>query len=572
MFSFLLSFLLFTTSATPQELYVNPSRYYVEVETQEEAEQIAESINGTLISYVDGVAVYAINKPIHDFLRIFGVDAYSESESTVINGQEIVLSKDAVCFPSDLSDGGNPSYNEQLDPKPLESIGWENAYRNGITGKGAVVAVIDTGCNIFHEDLKDNIIGGYCSVDGSSVVTDFAGHGTHVTGTIVGMDNDVGNIGVAPDAKVFVIKASTTENGKTFFYHSDLVKALNKCIDLGYINVINMSLGGYGTTSAFKESMEKCRDSGITICVAAGNEATEEPTYPASYKIGLSVAAYVPGSDTLCYFSNIGCNANIAAPGANILSTMRLSTSSYGKMNGTSMASPHVAGVAALIYGNESIPKNRNGADYVTNKILKNADNITYSIKNMSFTGGVNIQNIFNCSEVRVPNQPKIKVVEQSDTGQYRVTIDSTYDVMYTLDSSRPTSDHGYKYDGEIVFDKSVTYKLRAVAVNKHSCSVLAKEKIKVPKDVVSQYQVENYYLYCDKSVIAKGKTAQVVALVPNDKQIPAQRIKWKSKTSAATIDKNGIVTVSSSASSGSKIKIVAKIGGVKQKLVLKVK
>lgn len=400
------------------------------------------------------------------------------------------------------------------------------------------------------------------------VVTDTYGHGTHVAGTIAATDNEVGNIGVAPDAGIYVIKASN-EGG--IFYNSDIIRGLNKCVELGNIDIVNMSLGGYGSNDDFRQAMENCADHGILCVSAAGNDATDRLHYPSAYKIGLSVAAYNSSKpDELAWFSNYGGNYNIVAPGVNICSAYL--NGGYGWLNGTSMATPHVSGVAALIYGAYDIPKTREGADRVRDIIISNNDGIRYSFEDRYATGGVDIQKIFRSAYVRTPEAPKPSITVQADTKQSILSFEPTDAVIYyTLNGKKPDIYTSKVYTEPVHLDKAGKYKIKAIAVNKRSSSTISKATADVPANVISQYRVGSVTLSCKEKYKA-GKTF-TVKVSNNGKAIPAERFKWKcNKPEIATVDRYGNVTISPGASSGTTFKVKAILGGIKNKVKITIK
>ena len=244
-------------------------------------------------------------------------------------------------------------------------------------GSGSVsvdVAVLDSGV-YQHSDL--NVVGGKDCVYGGSPYSDLVGHGTHVAGTIGAYDNGSGVAGVAPGARIYAVKVlDNTGNGpiSSIICGLDYVAARSTTIE-----VVNMSLGGdiqQSSNSCSSEALHQavCNviSRGVTVVVAAGNSAMDSSTFvPAQYNEVITVSAYndfdgTEGAlapcdftadfsfecdDALASFSNYGNDIDISAPGVDILSTATGGGTML--MSGTSMASPHVAGAAALIYAQQ---------------------------------------------------------------------------------------------------------------------------------------------------------------------------------------------------------------------------
>jgi subtilisin family serine protease len=245
------------------------------------------------------------------------------------------------------------------------------------TGSSAVVvAVIDTGTQIDHPDLKDNIWtnpgetpGDGIDNDGNGFIDDVNGwdfvnndasvydgpdddHGTHCAGTIAGRGNNgTGVVGVSWNAKIMPLKFLGPGGGST----SDGIAAVNYAtmMKLRGVNIpiTNNSWGGGGASAALKTAIEAGGSAGILFVAAAGNSGSNndsKPDFPASYDSPCIVAvAATDRRDTLAGFSNFGLTSvDLGAPGVGIVSTVPVST--YAPDNGTSMAAPHVSGVAAL--------------------------------------------------------------------------------------------------------------------------------------------------------------------------------------------------------------------------------
>jgi subtilisin family serine protease len=229
------------------------------------------------------------------------------------------------------------------------------------------VAVIDTGVDLTHPDLNVYTAGAKNCSTGTSAA-DGNGHGTHVSGTIGALDNGIGVVGMAPGARIWPVRVLNNAGSGTF---SAIICGIDYVTaHASEIEVANMSLGGSGSDStcgsnvdAMHEAICKSVAAGVTYAVAAGNETDNAANHvPAAYDEVITVSALadfngVPGGgaaptcrtdvdDTIADFSNYGADVDIMAPGVCIYSTWK--GSAYNTISGTSMASPHVAGGAAL--------------------------------------------------------------------------------------------------------------------------------------------------------------------------------------------------------------------------------
>ena len=258
-----------------------------------------------------------------------------------------------------------------------------------------VVAVLDTGTAIKHPDLAvniwenpleeqngidddnngyiDDIVGWDFANDDNSPVDDQF-HGTHVAGVIgAAQNNGRGVAGVAPNVKILPLKVlKGNGEGDT----AALINAINYAVALKKqgidIRVMNASLGGGPKTEILKKALKRANNAGIVFVAAAGNsggDSDTEPIYPASYKVSnvISVAA-IDSTGTLANFSNFGANSvHVAAPGTTIWSTIVFDL--YLPFSGTSMAAPHVAGIAALVLSQDPGLKPIEVRDRIMNSI-----------------------------------------------------------------------------------------------------------------------------------------------------------------------------------------------------------
>lgn len=209
-------------------------------------------------------------------------------------------------------------------------------------GEGIKVGIIDTGIDLTHPDLKDNIKEAYSVVDGISADDD-NGHGTHVAGIIAALDNDIGVVGVAPKAEIYSVKAFDKKGRGTV---SDIIDALQWCVE-NKVHVINMSFGIGTNSRALKRAIGAAHRHKIIMVAAAGNSgARDSVLYPAKYPEVIAVAAS-DSKDQAADFSSRGPEVNIIAPGVDVSSTYI--NEEYKNLSGTSMACPHVVGACALL-------------------------------------------------------------------------------------------------------------------------------------------------------------------------------------------------------------------------------
>lgn len=235
---------------------------------------------------------------------------------------------------------------EQWNPWGIERIGAIAAHERGETGCGVHVAVIDTGIDPTHEDLHANIGEGVAFVETTIESTkkwaDDFGHGTHVSGTIAALDNDIGVVGVSPSARLHPVKVLDNQGTGT---DADIAAGIMHAARNGY-DIANLSVGEPETTQTQTEAVKFAHEEGLLLVAATGNDGHPQVDYPADLDEVIGVTATAK-DDSLAPFSNTGPEVNLAAPGSPVLST--IPGSKYGAMEGTSMATPHVSGSAALL-------------------------------------------------------------------------------------------------------------------------------------------------------------------------------------------------------------------------------
>jgi len=212
------------------------------------------------------------------------------------------------------------------------------------TGQGIKVAILDTGIDRDHPDLLPNLKA-YADFTRSPYgPEDKQGHGTHVAGIIAAADNGEGVIGIAPNAELYAAKVLGDRGTGSF---QAIIDGIRWAINLG-VDVINMSLGcAAEPPQEMHEAIKDAAAAGIIIVAATGNENTGVG-WPAMYDEVIAVSAMTPGKER-ANFSNYGIKNEIMAPGVDILSTYK--DGGYAKLSGTSMATPIIAGCAALYLG-----------------------------------------------------------------------------------------------------------------------------------------------------------------------------------------------------------------------------
>ena len=229
--------------------------------------------------------------------------------------------------------------------------GWAAAYGDGRfpSSGGTVVGVIDTGVDLGHPDLDGKVVACASAIAGTGRVVDGScaddnGHGTHVAGTIAAATaNRRGVAGVAPDAALAVFKALNSDG---IGYDSDIVAGIRWLRTVAGARVINMSFGDVSRTSVLEDELAAASAAGVLLVAAAGNEGDATANYPAHHPDVVSVSA-VDSRGSRAAFSNCNADVEVAAPGATVVSTAQ--GGGYGANTGTSMAVPHVAGVAAVL-------------------------------------------------------------------------------------------------------------------------------------------------------------------------------------------------------------------------------
>ncbi|MFB6283590.1 MAG: S8 family serine peptidase [Halobacteria archaeon] len=323
---------------------------------------------------------------------------------------------------------------------------------------GINVAVLDTGVDYTHEDLNNTVKWGadtYGSgVDyGKDAAMDGHGHGTHVSGTIAANDNQKGVVGVAPNTSIYAIKVLSDSGSGSFSDIAQGIEEAHKGPDrtkgtADDADVISMSLGGPSSSEVLRNAVQNTTDE-VAIISAAGNSgdgdtSTNEISYPAKYNGSMAIAATNP-QDQTATFSSEGEQLDVAAPGVNVKST--IPGDSYTSWRGTSMATPHVSGTAALILASQSDP------GYGTEEIRRVLTQTAVDIESSGFdkkAGHGRIDALPSVGDV------PIAIIEQSPESPY-VSQQVTFDASNSTANSTITN-YTWNIDGQQKTGETVTH------------------------------------------------------------------------------------------------------------------
>lgn len=357
-------------------------------------------------------------------------------------------------------------------------IGVEKAWDIETGSDKMVVAVIDTGIDFNHPDLKDNLwtneveangkpgvdddgngviddIHGFNAIKGNGDAMDDQGHGSHCAGTIGAKGNDgKGIVGVNWNVKLMAVKFLDANGSGSL---EDAIKAIDYATKMG-AKVMSNSWGGGSFSQTLFDSIKKTEEAGALFIAAAGNDGLNNDTsevYPANYNVTNMIAvAAIDNTGARASFSNYGKNkVHIAAPGVNIYSS---TGGKYDSWSGTSMATPHVSGVAALVWAHEG---NMTAAN-VKQRLLQTAKPLA-SLSGKVKTGGlVNAYNaLANKTPEADPNDPaqwQTKDVDYASAHPYEKNSDVKFEIK--VPGAKQVAIYFEKFDTEAVYDTVELY------------------------------------------------------------------------------------------------------------------
>ncbi|MED1946116.1 MULTISPECIES: S8 family serine peptidase [Brevibacillus] len=298
---------------------------------------------------------------------------------------------------------------KQEMPWGVEHIGALQAHSKNYLGKNVKIGILDTGISR-HEDL--NVSGGISYVEGEADYDDAHGHGTAVAGVIAGKDNQLGIVGVAPEAEIYSIKVLDEKgHGK----YSSMIQGIEWAIQ-NDMDIISISAGGSVDSQALHDQIKRANEHGILVIAAAGNRGLGEDTqlFPAQYPETLSVGS-VDRDNQRADTSSVGTGLDLMAPGVDILSTSL--HKGYEVRSGTSLAAPHVAGAAAVIWSKKGKATNGEVRDILVESATPLGEPRFY---------GKGLVNLGKALEIGSTESPGIQSIESSP-GELALSVGQSY-------------------------------------------------------------------------------------------------------------------------------------------------
>ncbi len=320
-----------------------------------EAERTAaiESMGGTLVEWLAPIKVArvqvtgktmsaATTNSVDKSAQVAALLTSALNSSYVVKA-EIEGTVQATFSPND------PYYSNTSFVYSPQMINAPGAWDFTLGNPSVVIAILDTGVNANHPEFAGRVLPGYDFINSDTDPDDDNGHGTHVAGTAAaGTNNGIGNVGICGGCSILPVKVlSNTGAGLWSQVANGIIYAADNGAD-----VINLSLGGYSPSSTMLTAVEYAQQKGVLIIGAAGNDNRNDNFYPAAFPNVIGVSA-TTRNDTRWALSNFGDYIDVAAPGDTIFNTFNDLHNYYGGYafySGTSMAAPHVAGLAGLLF------------------------------------------------------------------------------------------------------------------------------------------------------------------------------------------------------------------------------
>lgn len=568
-------------------------------DSQKYAETVAQGYGASLQSYEDGVAVITFPDEVTDII------AMAEDEKVKLPAvypnfyyttcDDIVVYSDEV--PTDENSIMSDSNDELMDPELLKNSELKDWYQyhhdeikskaawdyNDAAGNGIKVAVIDSGIQKNHEDLKGRVASAAVTYSTPyNKAEDNNGHGTHVSGIIAANRNNyAGGAGIAYKSTIASYKALEHNplTGSAGGTTDAIIKAVNAAVKSN-ARVINMSLGGKGYDALYEAAINAAVNKGVVVVAAAGNAGEElstkenATTYysPACFANVITVSAKEKGSNSKADFSNYGAGIiDITAPGTGIVSSV---PGDYGITKGTSQAAPMVAAAAAYILSVSPDLKNNKTKSTVdtVKKILQDSATKTGYTNEANF--GKGLLNVEAAVKMAAPTTvanngtgeltaPEVKIgatdVKNNDVIQdtQEITLLSTVGgsanseivIYYTTDGKAPT-EKSTRYTGPFSIAASGTKTIKAIAIYYGKKSKVTTVKVKV-NAYMKSFAIASK---TDAVVLGAGKSMNLITKDITPSYATNKKVTWQITNYGTAGSENVSITT------GGQLKATAKI------------
>lgn len=544
------------------------------------ANNVAKGYGAVLDSYEAGVAVMSFDDDVIDIIAM--AEDMDVKLPAVYPNFYYTTCDDNVIF-LDMASGENTiegiSNDYYIDNQKHHSdIHTAEAWKyNDKAGKGVKVAVIDSGAQQNHEELKGKTTTSVTYSTPYNKADDNNGHGTHVSGIIAAKkDNGKGGAGVAYNASIMSIKAleENPVTGNCGGNTADIIKAINKAVS-GGARVINMSLGGPYYDALFEASVDNAVNKGVVVIAAAGNDNktmssdTTSSTYysPACFKNVITVAATNTGANTRASFSNYGKGLiDIAAPGTGIVSSYPekltlINHLPYVKMDGTSQATPQVSAAAAYILSvrpDLMQSKTKSTVDTVKDILQDSATKSGYTNTTYFGAGLLNVEAAVKMAAPSATNNTELKlpkafigstevaakqVIQDTDMITLKSTLGDMSDpevkIYYTTNGKVPNICEENLYTKPFTINASGNKTIKMMAVYYGKKTKVASLSVKVNSYVKSLEIASKTGV----NSVASGKNLQLVALSFAPSYATNKKVTWEiEKGSEYATIKNGLL------------------------------
>lgn len=335
--------------------------------TEAERTQLVNEMGGEIIFWLDAISTAQVRLPANWATTRGGKNALTlATQSRFVQAVQFDAVVAGVPATQERADSQPTNYNSTIPMSPVQvndadylnpqrqvyapdMINLRMAWNYTMGSPDIKIAILDSGILASHPEFAGRVLPGYDFANNDNDPNDDYGHGTHVAGiAAAGANNGIGMLGVCPGCSIIPVKVLDQYNQGTW---GNVAAGILFAVDAG-ANVINLSLGGQSTIQAVEDAIRYATQNNVLVVAAVGNGRSNVPFYPAAMAEVVGVAA-TRNDDTRWSLSNFGSFVEISAPGYAVYSTyndLNNAYHGYNYMSGTSMAAPHVAGLAGLLF------------------------------------------------------------------------------------------------------------------------------------------------------------------------------------------------------------------------------